>query len=166
MCNIENCALLGYYTARSGNSLPTFRDNLSVQSSIVNNPNFLDSWPLKMGPIGCPETSVRNYHLSLCNSLEERGPHLLGEGSLTSQKKTVSRVKHCPRATGCAAFRWSDMNTPAHGTRNTDQSRQTGTDVSAQTASDEKAAFTSRNARNNTPIRTAPNRARFLRLKF
>ena len=25
----ENCALLGYYEASSGNSLPTFRDNLS-----------------------------------------------------------------------------------------------------------------------------------------
>jgi hypothetical protein len=28
-----NCALLGYYTASSGNSLLTFRDNLSVPSS-------------------------------------------------------------------------------------------------------------------------------------
>jgi len=26
----ENCALLGYYAARSDNSLPTFWDNLSV----------------------------------------------------------------------------------------------------------------------------------------
>jgi len=30
---------------------------------------FLDSWPLKMGPI---ETSVRNYHYTLGNSPEER----------------------------------------------------------------------------------------------
>ena len=29
----ENCALLGYYEASSGNFLPTFRDNLSVSSS-------------------------------------------------------------------------------------------------------------------------------------
>jgi len=29
----ENCALLGYYAASSGNCLPTFRDNLSVPSS-------------------------------------------------------------------------------------------------------------------------------------
>jgi hypothetical protein len=29
-------------------------------------------WPLKMGPIGCPETSVRIYHYSLRNSPEER----------------------------------------------------------------------------------------------
>ena len=29
----ENCALLGYYAASGGNSLPPFRDNLSVPSS-------------------------------------------------------------------------------------------------------------------------------------
>jgi len=33
----ENCALLGYYAASSGNSSPTFRDNLSVPSSKVKN---------------------------------------------------------------------------------------------------------------------------------
>jgi hypothetical protein len=32
----ETCALLGYFAAYSGNSLPTFRDNLSVPSSNVN----------------------------------------------------------------------------------------------------------------------------------
>jgi hypothetical protein len=31
----ENCALLSYYTAISGNSLRTFRNNLSVSSSRV-----------------------------------------------------------------------------------------------------------------------------------
>jgi len=30
----DNCALLGYCAPSSGNSLPTFRDNLSVLSSI------------------------------------------------------------------------------------------------------------------------------------
>jgi len=34
----ENCVLMGYYVASSGNSLPTFRDNLSVPSSGVKNP--------------------------------------------------------------------------------------------------------------------------------
>jgi len=29
-CLHENCALLGYYTASSGNFLPTFQDNLLV----------------------------------------------------------------------------------------------------------------------------------------
>jgi hypothetical protein len=46
------CALLGYYAALSGRSLPTFRDNLWV-------------------PIGCPETSVQNYHSTLRNIPEE-----------------------------------------------------------------------------------------------
>jgi hypothetical protein len=31
--DVENCALLGYYAASRGNSLPTFRDNVSVPSS-------------------------------------------------------------------------------------------------------------------------------------
>jgi len=40
----ENCALLGYWAASSGDFLPKFRDNLSVPSSRVKNP----SWPLKI----------------------------------------------------------------------------------------------------------------------
>jgi len=52
----ENCALLGYYSASSGNFSPTFRDNLSVPSSVFKN------LTLRMGPIGCSE---RNYHHSL-----------------------------------------------------------------------------------------------------
>ena len=35
---LENCALLGYYAASSGNFLPTFRDNVSVPSSGFKNP--------------------------------------------------------------------------------------------------------------------------------
>jgi len=31
----ENCAFLSYYTASSGNSLPTFRDNVTDLSSGV-----------------------------------------------------------------------------------------------------------------------------------
>ena len=42
----------------------------------------IDSWPLKMGPIGFPRTSVRNHHYWLCNSPEERSSHLLHSGSL------------------------------------------------------------------------------------
>ena len=59
--SLENCALLGYYAACSGNSLPTFRDN----SSRILDPGRLDT-------LGCPETSVRNYHYTLRNSPEER----------------------------------------------------------------------------------------------
>jgi len=45
----ENCALLDYCAASSGNSLPTFRDNLSVPTSRVKNTKrkgfFFNSWP-------------------------------------------------------------------------------------------------------------------------
>ena len=40
---LDICAILGYYSAYSGNSLPTFRDNLSVPSPLI-------SWSLKTGP--------------------------------------------------------------------------------------------------------------------
>ena len=55
----ESYALQGYYTAQNDNSLPTFRDKLSVPSSRINKSRFLNflnlSWicrTLKMGPIG------------------------------------------------------------------------------------------------------------------
>jgi hypothetical protein len=41
---------------------------------------------LKMGPLGCPETSVRNYHYSLRNNPEQRSSHLLYGGGLNSRK--------------------------------------------------------------------------------
>ena len=47
-------------------SLLKFRSNLSVPPSRI-----------QKGTIGCPETSVRNYHNSLHNNPEERRSHLL-----------------------------------------------------------------------------------------
>ena len=41
------------------------------------------SWPLKVGPKGCPETSVRNYY-SLRNNPEEHSSHMLHGRSLKS----------------------------------------------------------------------------------
>ena len=38
-----------------------------------------------MGPIGCLDTSVRNYHFTLCNIPEERRSHLHRGGSLNSR---------------------------------------------------------------------------------
>jgi hypothetical protein len=71
-CEVDvKCPLRGYYAASSGNSLPTLRDNPSVPFSRFKNPKRKDSWPLKMGPTGCRETSVRNYHYSLRNDSEE-----------------------------------------------------------------------------------------------
>ena len=46
---------------------------IKVPTSRVKNPN---SRPLKMVPIGCPETSVWDYHSTLHNIAEERRSHL------------------------------------------------------------------------------------------
>jgi hypothetical protein len=40
----------------------------------------------RIGPIGCPETSVRNYHSTLRDIPEERRSHLYRRGSLKSRK--------------------------------------------------------------------------------
>ena len=55
---------------------------------------FLDSWPLKMGPICCPETSVRNYHYLLCNNTEEYSSHLLHGVNLKSHKNKTDSVEN------------------------------------------------------------------------
>ena len=60
--------------------------------------------PLKMRPIGCPETSVRNDHYSLRNSPEESSCHLLRGGSLKSQLERVP-VKSAP---GSPSFFFAD----------------------------------------------------------
>jgi len=64
----ENCALLVYYAASSGNSLRTSQNNLSVPFSRVLR-------RLRMGPKSCPETSVRNCHYALRNRPEERSSY-------------------------------------------------------------------------------------------
>ena len=66
----ENCALPGCCTASGGNFLPTIQE----------------SWPLKMGTIGCPETSLRNYHYSLRNNSEERSSQSVCVSVLKSNK--------------------------------------------------------------------------------
>ena len=70
----ENSALLGYYAASKCNFLPTFRDNLSVQSSGAKN-TFLE-------PIVYPETSVRNYNSALRNIPDGSRSHLHNGRSL------------------------------------------------------------------------------------
>jgi hypothetical protein len=60
----EICVPMGFYAAWNCNSVPKFRGNLSVPSSGVKQSNK-NAGPLKMGPICCPEASVRddNYRL-------------------------------------------------------------------------------------------------------
>jgi hypothetical protein len=73
----ESCALLGCYAGSSGNSLPTFRDNLSgpVLRDAASSGNFLPTFrdnlsasssrTLRKGRICCLETSVRTYNSTL-----------------------------------------------------------------------------------------------------
>jgi len=82
-CDRREVALLRYYATSSGNFLPTFRDDLPVQSWI------LDPW--NMGPIGCLETSVRNRHYPLRNKREERTSHLCVH--FTHEVKGISQGK-------------------------------------------------------------------------
>jgi hypothetical protein len=71
---------MGYYSASSGNSLPKFRVNPSVQFSKVKNRVLtLENgeknpfFTVENVPIGCHETSVRNRHYPLRKSPKERG---------------------------------------------------------------------------------------------
>jgi len=72
--------------------LPTFRDNLLVRSSRVKKSI---SWTFSMGPIGCPETWVRNYHSTLRNMLEERrSEFLISEHVQSSWVMTLTTHVH------------------------------------------------------------------------
>jgi hypothetical protein len=82
---IEICALLGYYAASSGNPLLTFQENVSVPSSRA-----------KMGSIRCREMSVKNYHSTLRNNLEERTSHQHGGGS-----PKLRKIKIILKRIGC-----------------------------------------------------------------
>jgi len=79
----EQLLILGYYADSIDNPLPTFLDNLSVPSS-----GFI----LRMGPVCCSETSVRNYYYSLRNNPKERNSQLLRGGSLKSCKIHLNLV--------------------------------------------------------------------------
>jgi hypothetical protein len=94
----EICALLGCYAALSGNYLPTFRGNVSFLSSRVKKSNeavlYRTCWPLKMRLNRCPETSVKDYHLTLYNTVEERRSHQNRGGSLKSSLKIFLQKRH------------------------------------------------------------------------
>jgi hypothetical protein len=85
--NFEIYALLRYNATSSGNPLLTFRDNASAQfSRVKKSKNSWVSWPVKMWPIRCPETSVKDYHSKLRYTPEKRRSHQHRGGSLKSRK--------------------------------------------------------------------------------
>jgi hypothetical protein len=65
-------------------------------SALFKGQEVQTSWPLKMGPIGCPETSVQNCHSTLRNIPKEGRPHLHRGGSLKSRNanSTCTSVVH------------------------------------------------------------------------
>jgi hypothetical protein len=83
---LEIWVLLGYCTAYNRNFLLRFR-----RKTYRSHPqrSWTPSWPLNMEPVGCPETSPRNYHYTLCNTTEERKFHLLRHGSLKSSNRIL-----------------------------------------------------------------------------
>ena len=84
----QNCALLDDYAARSDNSLPTFRDKLSVPSSGFKNQNpSFGLLSLENVTDRLSQTSAKNYHCLLRNYPEKRSFNLLRGGNLESRTK-------------------------------------------------------------------------------
>jgi len=61
---------------------------LALCNKLIGSAIFCDM-QCKMGPIGCPETSVKNYQYTLRNIAEEREYDILRGGSLKSHKVFV-----------------------------------------------------------------------------
>jgi hypothetical protein len=57
---VDNWAILGYYVACSGNTLPTFRDNLLAHLSRVKNPRRKNSLLVSLTPEGSIDRLSRN----------------------------------------------------------------------------------------------------------
>ena len=68
-----------------------------------------DSWPLKTGPIGCPETSVRNYHNTLRNSPEERSSNILAAEAWIQEKCYLKKLGNL---TVPYSFWWNRVDIP------------------------------------------------------
>jgi len=78
----ENCALLGYYAASSGNLLPTFRNDLAPKG-------VTDRLSRK---------SVRNYHYLLQNTPEEHSSQCQYSLAHTQSVDLGPRAADCTRA--------------------------------------------------------------------
>ena len=89
-CDVnEMCFLVGRYAASIGISLLMFQ-HFCFQGRRNPSRKWI-SWPLKLGPKGCPEISVRNYLSTLRNVPEEGISHRMLE-SLSSFTCVVESV--------------------------------------------------------------------------
>ena len=94
----ENCALL--CSRQRVVAIHYRRFGTTYSSHLQQSGPFLDSWPLNMGPLSYPETSVRNCHHSLHNNSEECSSYLLRGWSLKSHGLMFFEIK-CFRVKGC-----------------------------------------------------------------
>jgi hypothetical protein len=62
---VHNCSCKECYVVLTWFSQHNFKN----QNNYIS---YSDSWPVRMGPIRCPETSVNNYHTTPRNTLEDR----------------------------------------------------------------------------------------------
>ena len=74
---------LGWFSSESLNHIHIAGSRHRLRSTRCWTCQALNSWPLK---IGSSETSVRNYHFTLGNTVEESRSNLRDGGSLKSRK--------------------------------------------------------------------------------
>jgi hypothetical protein len=84
---------------------------LHINIRIYRTPSFhlsfssWTSWPFKMGPIRCPETSVKSYHTTIRNIPEEHRSHQHGGWSLKSLIRVWTGMSLNEIATGARISR-------------------------------------------------------------
>jgi hypothetical protein len=92
-CDLVSTPLSSYWLS----SHHTFPYPAVLSSSFVTGfLSYLESWPVRMGPIRCPETSVNNYHTTPCNNQEDhrfQSPSKLQLWLLCAASR--SRKGHC-----------------------------------------------------------------------
>jgi hypothetical protein len=76
--DITQCRMLVSYRCFGA----TYRSYLQGSSSSKRMRSSWTAWPLKMGPIGCPEMSTRNYHFTLRKISKECRSRLRRDRSL------------------------------------------------------------------------------------
>jgi hypothetical protein len=90
-CDLESTPLSSYWLS----SHRTFPYPAMLSSFLVTGfLSYLESWPVRMGPTRCPETSVNNYHTTPCNYPEAHRLHQHRSGSLKSTSSLIA-AKFC-----------------------------------------------------------------------
>jgi len=79
--------------------------------------SFSNSWPLKKGPLGCSETSVRNYYYPLRNDPEGNIFHLFRGGSPEPRNFSISPESTSSYQSSTCGGEVMGKFSPAYGTK-------------------------------------------------